>query len=66
MRAAKTWILRLVGLLFLAGAMLQWVSYNAPAPAGASPAPHTMAFGWLWTALIALPGIWLLRISMKE
>lgn len=64
MKRLKLWALRIAGFLFLAAAALQWVSYNMM-DAG-NPGPLTLVFGWVWTVLIAAPGVLLLAYSQRN
>lgn len=64
MKRLTTWMIRLAGFLFLAAAALQWVSYNLT-DAG-NPSPSAQVLGWVWTVLIAAPGVLLLAYSRNS
>ncbi|MCJ8518968.1 hypothetical protein ABID21_001871 [Pseudorhizobium tarimense] len=62
----KKWTFRILGLTFIAAAVLQYISYNMPSPDGSDPTALASVFGWAWTVLIAFPGILLIAASSRR
>jgi hypothetical protein len=62
----KKWLLRILGLAFWAAALLQYISYNTISADGSEPGALTLIIGWMWTVLIAFPGIVLFGLSSRK
>lgn len=62
----RKWTFRMLGAAFIVAAVFQYISFNMPNADGSDAGALTLLFGWVWTCLIALPGMILFALSKRD
>lgn len=55
--APVKWLLKGAASLFFVAAIFQWTSYNMMDMGGEARGAFSLIMGWVWTVLIAAPGL---------